>query len=264
MKIKSYYLVLALAVGILCVSGLGQRELRSPEPALIGQANPALAGVTKLYVVIESSEPGAGKGGLIWKDLEQKIKERLEAAGIEIAPGVSLGSGERAHDIPELRVHMDLLEFTDSQIYVFRIQVVFATKVYLKEKGVFFKAEAWGAGPVMQAVPAPSMPDTVTQTILEQVEAFIYAHLAANPSAKQPSQANDVNAASLTAQVRDAKPAADQQVAQYKYVASKNSRVFHSRQCSWAQRIKPENLIGYNSRQQAIEAGKRPCKRCKP
>lgn len=264
MKIKNYCLVLAFATGILCIAGLGQTELRRHELDLIGQANPTLAGLTKLYVVVEPSEAGSGKGGLIWKDLEQKIKKRLEQAGVEIAPGVSLGRGLMDHDIPELRVHMDLLEFTDSNIYVFRVQVTLATKVYLKEKGVSFKAEAWRADPKMQAVPAQNMPDAVTETIMEQVEAFIYSRLAANPQTKQPTDANDANAASLTTQTSSAKPASDQQAAQYKYVSSKNSKIFHKPQCSWAQRINPENLTGYNSRQEAIKAGKRPCKRCNP
>jgi hypothetical protein len=50
----------------------------------------------------------------------------------------------------------------------------------------------------------------------------------------------------------------------YRYVSSKNSQVFHTPQCRSAKRIKPENLITYSSREEAIKAGKRPCKVCKP
>jgi len=116
------------------------------------------------------------------------------------------------------------------------------------------------AGDGVQAVSVKDMPTVVTNVTLEQAEAFIHAYLAANPSSKRPSDANDISIV-LKAQV---KPVAKSTVVKYEYVASKNSKVFHKPDCSSARRIKPENLTGYNSRAEAIKAGKRPCKRCKP
>ena len=51
---------------------------------------------------------------------------------------------------------------------------------------------------------------------------------------------------------------------EWKYVASKKSKVFHSPNCKWVKRIKPENLIGFKSREEAISSGRRPCKVCSP
>ena len=48
------------------------------------------------------------------------------------------------------------------------------------------------------------------------------------------------------------------------YVASRNSEVFHRAGCQWAAKISPGNLIGYRTRENAIQAGKRPCAECKP
>ena len=48
------------------------------------------------------------------------------------------------------------------------------------------------------------------------------------------------------------------------FVSSKNSKIFHKPDCSSAARISKENLVGYNSRADALAAGKRPCKICKP
>jgi len=48
------------------------------------------------------------------------------------------------------------------------------------------------------------------------------------------------------------------------YVASKNSGVFHKASCPSAKRINEENKICFKTRQQAIESGRRPCKRCNP
>lgn len=49
-----------------------------------------------------------------------------------------------------------------------------------------------------------------------------------------------------------------------KYVGSRNSQVFHLSTCRFAQNIKPENLVVFESREAAINAGRRPCAVCKP
>jgi micrococcal nuclease len=48
------------------------------------------------------------------------------------------------------------------------------------------------------------------------------------------------------------------------YVASRNRSPFHLQSCSSAQRINPSNAVYYQSREEAINAGHRPCKICKP
>ncbi len=51
---------------------------------------------------------------------------------------------------------------------------------------------------------------------------------------------------------------------EYKYAASKKSEVFHYIGCSYVASIKPENLILFKTREEAIASGRRPCKKCKP
>lgn len=48
------------------------------------------------------------------------------------------------------------------------------------------------------------------------------------------------------------------------YCGSKNSDVFHLSTCASASRISGENLVVYPSREDAVHAGKRPCKKCGP
>jgi endonuclease YncB( thermonuclease family) len=48
------------------------------------------------------------------------------------------------------------------------------------------------------------------------------------------------------------------------YCGSKNSDVFHISTCSYVSSIDSKNLVTYSSREDAINKGKRPCKRCKP
>ncbi|MBA7708731.1 hypothetical protein ES703_117635 [subsurface metagenome] len=210
-----------------------------------------------MLVIIEPPDAEPNKDGLVWKELEAKIINKLNEAGIKIMPGIA----GNILNIDELRVYIDMLKLDDLQQYVFHVQTSLARAVYLKkQRHLLFKADVWKTEPTMQAVSVQSMPAAVTNVVLEQVEAFIYAYLAANPSSKRPSDANDISIVPK----EQVKPVAKSTAAKYGYVASKNSKVFHKPDCSSARRIKPENLVGYNSRAEAIKAGKRPCKRCKP
>ncbi|MFH0871087.1 MAG: Ada metal-binding domain-containing protein [bacterium] len=49
-----------------------------------------------------------------------------------------------------------------------------------------------------------------------------------------------------------------------KYVGSSKSHIYHYPDCPWALKIKPENLIHFQSVKEAQEKGYRPCKVCQP
>ncbi|MBN1125731.1 MAG: hypothetical protein JXA82_12040 [Sedimentisphaerales bacterium] len=48
------------------------------------------------------------------------------------------------------------------------------------------------------------------------------------------------------------------------YIASKTSKIFHTSTCSSAKRITEANLVRFDSREQALRSGRKPCKLCKP
>lgn len=48
------------------------------------------------------------------------------------------------------------------------------------------------------------------------------------------------------------------------YVVSVNKEPFHRISCRWAQKISPKNAIYYNTREEAIQDGHKPCKVCRP
>jgi len=258
MKARKYFILLAVVAGILYSSVWGEERLIEEDygGVLIGRPHPVLADIEHFMVVIESPDADPNKDGLFWRELEAKIINKLNEAGIKIMPGIA----GNILNIDELRVYIDMLKLEDSQQYVFRVQTSLARMVDLPKHRFHIKADVWKTEPTMHAVSVQTMPDAVTNVVLEQAEAFIHAYLAANPSSKRPSDANDISIV-LKEQV---KPVAKSTTAKYKYVASKNSKVFHKPDCSSAKRIKPENLIGYSNRDEAINAGKRPCKRCKP
>ncbi len=254
MSTGKYYLILAVVTAILCAPTLGEVDLHQDKPFLIGQPNPTLAGIEKLCVVIVHSGAEPNKDGLVWGELEIKIINKLNEAGIKITAAI----GGDILNIPELRVGIDMLKLEDLQQYVFHIQTSLARKVALPiRRHRHVKTDVWKTEPAMQAVSIKDMPAGVTSVVLEQVDAFIHAYLAANQPDTGVSDANVASVAAATKRV-------GRRPAEYKFVASKNSNVFHRPDCSSAERIKPANLVGYNSRGEALKAGKRPCKRCKP
>ena len=48
------------------------------------------------------------------------------------------------------------------------------------------------------------------------------------------------------------------------YVGNSNSHKFHYADCSTLKKMNPANRVNFNSRDEAINAGYVPCKRCKP
>ena len=288
MKTKKHYLILAAVLTILSAPALAKQAPSLPEDLprpLIGRPHPQLEGIEQLYVVIVKPHFPPDTHGLLLKDLEQSVRDKLKDAHIPVAEDevdkikpdfkkVLLRRLKekdvrnlrwRSANIPELRINIDMLELTDSQLYVFRIQTSLARAVYLaKHPKVGFKADVWKVEPVIQQVSVQNMPAKVTDVVLAQVEAFIAAWLEANPPGKQPPDVNDIAVALPTVPGKQTKPPVKLTTAKYKFVASKNSKVFHKADCRWVKRIKPENLVTYSARDKATKAGKRPCKFCKP
>jgi len=48
------------------------------------------------------------------------------------------------------------------------------------------------------------------------------------------------------------------------YVGSVNSDKYHLPDCRWAGKIKPENEVWFDTKEEAEEQGYIPCKTCKP
>lgn len=260
MKIEKYCLVLVIVAGILCVPAFGQLKhpFTEDKPVLIGRANRTLKGIDKLYVSITQLGAEPDKDGLVLKKLEAEVKNKLNKNGIKISPGPAAFT----FDTPMLRVDINMLKLVNSQQYVFYIQTSLARAVRLAEGAPWsIKVDVWKSEPKMEAVSAEAMTAAVTDSVTEQIEAFINAYLVANMNGVQAADANEP--ATVTPPKRPKQPLKSK-VAKNKYVASKNSKVFHRANCNWAERIKRQNLIGYNSRAEAVKAGNRPCKQCEP
>lgn len=59
-----------------------------------------------------------------------------------------------------------------------------------------------------------------------------------------------------------AKPPAS--AAKAAYIGNSRTKVFHLPDCRWAGEISPANRVAFKSRAEAVNAGYRPCRVCRP
>jgi len=156
MKAQKYSLIWGAVVVVLALTALARPQPTIPpevQPTLLGNANPFLAGIDRLYAVILPLDAESNKESAVWEQLQTKIEQKLNKAGIKIISVPVFDSGLRAYDIPELRVYIDMFKLADSPQYIFRIQTSLARAVCLTEKqSLLFKADVWRVAPSMQAV----------------------------------------------------------------------------------------------------------------
>jgi hypothetical protein len=243
---KKYNLVLALVTAILY-------------PAISVDAKHVLADIDNLHITIIHPTQEPNTDGLIWENLKAQINNRLTQAGIKVfspSPNIMY----KLPIWPEFIIRIDMLKLEDPQLYVYHIQTLLAKNIYLQvQPPLRQKANVWKTEPIMQTATIKDMPVKITEIVLQQVNLFIESYHAAKLTITQSTDVNDTE----TAHKQKTKTDKTEEI-QYNFVASKNSKVFHKQNCSSAKRIKPENLIGYNSQDDATQTGKRPCKRCKP
>ena len=48
------------------------------------------------------------------------------------------------------------------------------------------------------------------------------------------------------------------------YIGNRGTGIFHKSTCHYVNKMSESNKIGFENRQQAIDKGYRPCKKCKP
>lgn len=204
--------------------------------------------------------PDPNKDAKFWKDLYGKVISRLPA-------NIRMQLTVRSSLNRTYKIRIEILGFEGSPNCVARVQSSLTWDVFLdtslKRSAI---ADVWTTAPMMKVVSIQNLPETVSKMVMDQLEEFISDYQKAKSKHPQvrPSDANDTAEVSAPALKESSQQPAKKAVAGYKYVASKNSQVFHTPTCRSAKRISPENMIGYSTREEAINAGKRPCKLCTP
>jgi hypothetical protein len=265
---EKYILTFIAVVGIFIAPALAEIEspLSLDKPFLIDRPHPTLFDIKELCVDAIGCITEPNEYISIRREIESKVNRKIKEAGIKVTNTDEQGYAARSLFIPQLRVDIETIRFNDSTQCIFRIQTSLSRAVHLGKQNkdsFLFKADVWKSDPVMQAASVQDMPTVVSSVVMKQIEAFIIAWHDANLSDKPIPDANYIAAPRTSPEVKS-RSTAKPTVAEYKYVASKNSKVFHRPECRFARIISPDNLVGYSNRDEAISAGKRPCKSCKP
>ena len=230
-------LLAALLVGPIPESTMAHVEaMAPPETDLLISRNEAIADISQICVNLDTT--GATYAAS-HERLAAEVVARLKGAGIDHVPD-STGT------IPRLKIRVEAVSLDECGRSVYRVQTSLCRIVtFTDHRELRIQADVWRLNPVMAAVSNADLAKTVDAAVLTQVEAFAGAYHAA----RRFHQRADATEKSTVAAP---------------FVASKNSSVFHRADCRWARNIAAANRVTYATRDEAIQAGKRPCKTCKP
>lgn len=235
--------------------------------------DPGLVDVNGLYVVAEvrehqSFDPNVSEFS---PQLAEFLETRLDEAGVSVTKPDLAQLDEttasvllrrldvdpntvfvRMAHVPVLKVTVDLVPSETKTSLAMYARTTFARQVSLGDRT--FIATVWSADPAVKSVRSARWQEEIRKVAADQVEAFI--------AARKTAAAHDGKAPPPLPMSVSPRRAAD--TLAYPFLASKNSSVFHGADCRMAQNIATENLVGYNSREEAVAAGRRPCKTCNP
>ncbi|HQG49131.1 MAG TPA: Ada metal-binding domain-containing protein, partial [Sedimentisphaerales bacterium] len=163
-----------------------------------------------------------------------------------------------------LLVYIEGVEVPGSDQYVYRVQTALWRSMMIPGQGNRqIQVEAWRVRPMMAVAARAKTGDAILAAVLVQTDVFIEARKVAR---SLPEGIKDAGKDSATKGAVGSPPSPQVAPSEsaYPFVASKSSDVFHRSDCRWAQNISGDNRLGYKTREEAVQNGKRPCKSCKP
>jgi hypothetical protein len=245
MKLK-FVIVMCLLAGLTANSS-----------ARLNPRQASLRGANVMTVDVVCSK-GVKETDLKQQDIRENIAKQLEQAGIKILPVQLWGT---APGRCRLKVLIKVYKPSDLDTFIYNLKVYFVQTVSLERiPEAKIDAVTWELTWLAHGS-KNRLTEAVPGNLKIMTDNFIRDYNLANPLSGEPFGTNTGNNVSVTAPQGQIRSGVE---ARYKYVSSKNSKVFHNPQCRSAKRINPENLVGYNSKEEVIQAGKRPCKVCKP
>jgi len=263
MKNKNCLLVVIM-VGICLlsyppvVSAVGQKTTASGKKRILFKSKPVL--LTAKF----NNDELAKTLGLNVQDLRASVRKKLTSSGVGVLAAREVVELGGPHYWVEMNVIVSKIANTQLYAYYFHCNIwrPVLTESRLK-KTDYVRLEQIKEANILTAT-KKDLPAAIKKTVLSHTDAIRKVVFRPLPKVL-PADVNDVTKIRVVADLqRGPDKAAKPAVAEYKYVASKKSKVFHKPDCPFAKRIAANNLVGYKSRAEAIEAGKKPCSRCKP
>lgn len=246
--------ILAAALAMLVLAGASGSSFAKLSPQ---QAS--LSGVGAMTVHTSCSQDAA-EIGFNEEDIRKDIQRQLENAGIEVRPPQMWGT------LPgrcRLRVAIKVYKPAHHEILVYNLKMDFLQTVTLERNPqTRIDAATWermwfahgSENRLAQAIP---------QNLRVLTASFIKDYRQANPRSDKTSDVKGSDNPS-TALRQHPKSNPGSVTSNYELTGSKSSDVFHKSDCRSVSSISSENLVSYKTREEAILAGKRPCKWCNP
>jgi hypothetical protein len=233
-------------------------DVLPPDGALLVAADEALAGVEKLSVALVTQETPHVEKLVDIPKLRAQVLAKLKEAGINHVE-------REAGSYPRLVVQIEGMAVPDCDKCICRVQTSMNRVVtFTAHRDLQIEAEVWRLRPMMKVAAGTEAGEVIAKAVLAQVETFIDACESARklPNRVTAAEPNMPGPGSLGR--AKSSPQNLDAASQFPFVASKSASVFHRPDCRWAQNIGGDNRLGYKTREEAVQAGKRPCKSCKP
>jgi hypothetical protein len=272
MKAKTTLLPI-LITALLCSNLFGSNAADTRQASKAGLPNPALVGIEAIRVVVVYQNALVGRDEWIYRNLGAMVERRLTSSDAQIAALIERGYSARYQNIPTLTINVDRIVLNRARPPVLYVRTSFSADVTLERNlSTFLRIELWTKAETIQAPSLQAEFTVVTSLVNKHIEQFASDFKQANSAISPLMDVNDYN--NILPQATQQLPAetpketpktpVEKEKVEQVYIASKNSSVFHRPDCSWVGRILPKNRIEYKTREEAIQAGKKPCKKCKP
>ncbi|MBN1805099.1 MAG: hypothetical protein JW837_07600 [Sedimentisphaerales bacterium] len=231
--------------------------LASNSSASLNPQQASLRGVKEMNIDVVCSQE-VKEADLKQQVVRENIIKQLEHVGIKVLPEQLWAA---APGRCRLKVLIKVYKPADIETFIYNLKVYFVQTVTLQRiPEIKVDAVTWELSWLAHGS-KNRLNEVIPENLKIMTDNFIRDYQLANPKGADLPVTSDSNAVLKEAPKEQSR---SDMVAAYKYVSSKNSKVFHTPRCRSVKRINPENLVTYGSREEAIRAGKRPCKVCKP
>jgi hypothetical protein len=251
-------------------------ERVEPQLSSTVMMNPALIGLKAIRIGVFSQFP---QPDTALADLNTRAGKRLAESDPRLAAllknGINAGP---AASPPLLRINIDRFILTPDRPPVFRVQTTLSADILVGiNPTIILNIDLWSRIETIQAPNTNSEFAAVSNLVNKHIEQFAADFSLANAPPSLPADVNNITTPPAASRAKPQTPKktepekqektqtnqTDTQ-AQFSFVGSKSSVVFHKPDCTSVKSILPKNLVYYKTRDEAIAAGKRPCLKCKP
>ena len=246
--------IFTAALAMLVLAGTGGSSFAALSPELA-----SLKGVESMTVHASCCQ-SATEMGLDEEDIRANIQRQLEDAGIKVRP---LHMWRAVPGRCRLRVAVKVYRPAHQETFVYNLKVDFLQTATLgRDAQTQIDVVTWELMWFAHGSKS-KLGQVIGQNLKVLTASFIKDYRQANPMDKDTAETRNSDKV-LTPAKRRAKSKPGSSAGKYEFTGSKGSDVFHKSNCHSVSTISTENVVGYKTRQEAVKAGKRPCKWCNP